>query len=201
MLLFLITLAQIEPFEMFTDFLSGLNYFCYQILSNGNNILFLFYLCLGIYLITSAKKAEEKSRIYGRNLDFIKKRGRIAALFLTTISILFLLNGLPWMLWLIFNSAPPSPIFEWIPDLSYKNAYNSINFLSDVLVYEEGVIAFLLICGILSFGSVISLSFGIFLGMYNSTLLRTKQKPISYITLGLLLGIVFGFHTWIKLVL
>jgi len=201
MILFLITLAQIQPFEMLTDLLSGLNYFYYQILSNGNIILFLFYLCLGIYLITSAKKAEEKSRIYGRNLDFIKKRGRIAALILTLISILFLLNGIPWILWLLFNSAPPPPIFEWIPDLSFKNAYNSIYFLSDLLVYEEGVIAFLLICGILLFISIISLSFGIFLGIYNSRLLRTKQKPISYISFGLLLGIIFGFHTWIKMIL
>jgi hypothetical protein len=37
--------------------------------------------------------------------------------------------------------------------------------------------------------------------VYNKNILRTKYKPISLIFLGIILSIVFGFTTYIKLII
>ena len=61
--------------ESMTGFFRAFNFVCYNIFQFGSLILFLFYLVLGGYLLVSAKKVEHKHKIYGKNLEFIKKRG------------------------------------------------------------------------------------------------------------------------------
>ncbi len=187
--------------EGMTGFFRGFNFVCYNIFQYGNLILFLFYFVLGGYLLVRAKNVEDKHKIYGRNLDFVRKRGRISAIILMLVAILFLFKVIPYLLLWFGQSFTLPPFMIWLGGFEVENALNSINTLNDLLPYDDITISFIFFIGLMSFISVILISLGFFLVVYNKNILRTKYKPISLIFLGIILSIVFGFTTYIRLLL
>ena len=187
--------------ESFTGFFRGFNFVCYNIFQYGNLILFLFYLVLGGYLLVRAKNVEDKQKIYGRNLEIIKMRGRISAAILLTVAILFLFKALPLLLLWFSQSFTLPPFVIWLGGAEVEDALNSIITINDLLSYDDITISFIFFIGLMSFISVILISFGFFLVVYNKSILRTKNKPISLILLGIILSIVFGFTTYIRLII
>lgn len=187
--------------ESFTGLFRGFNFVCYNIFQYGNLIFFLFYLVLGGYLLVRAKNVEDKQKIYGRNLEFIKKRGRISAAILMTVAVLFLFKALPYLLLWLGQSFTLPPFVIWFGGAEVEDALNSIITINDLLSYDDITISFIFFIGLMSFISVILISFGFFLVVYNKNILRTKYKPINLIFLGIILSIVFGFTTYIKLII
>jgi hypothetical protein len=187
--------------ENFAGFFRGFNFVCYNIFLYGNLILFLFYLVLGRYLLVRAKNVEDKQKIYGRNLEFIKKRGRISAVILMSVAVLYLFKALPLLLLWLGQSFPLPPFVIWLGGGEVQDALNSIITIKDLLSYDDITISFIFFIGLMSFISVMLISFGVFLAVYNKSILRTKNKPISLILLGIILSIVFGFTTYIRLII
>ena len=192
----------VESFlESLTGVFRGFNFVCYNIFQYGNLILFIFYFVLGGYLLVRAKNVEDKHKIYGRNLDFIRKRGRISAVILMFVAILFLFKVIPFLLLWFGQSFTLPPFVIWFGGAEVKDALNSIITINDLLSYDDITISFIFFIGLMSFISVILISFGFFLMVYNKRILRTKYKPISLIFLGIILSIVFGFTTYIRLII
>lgn len=187
--------------ERLTGLFRGFNLVCYNIFQYGNLILFLFYLALGGYLLIRAKNVEDKHKIYGRNFEFIKKRGRISAAILVFVAVLFLFKVIPYLLLWFGQSFTLPPFVIWFGGFKVEDALNSIVSLNDLLSYDDITISFIFFTGLMSFISVILISLGFFLVVYNKSILRTKYKPISLIFLGIILSIVFGFTTYIKLII
>jgi len=187
--------------EGFTGFFRGFNFVCYNIFQYGNLILFLFYLALGGYLLVRAKNVEDKHKIYGKNLEFIKKRGRISAGILMSVAILFLFKAIPFLL-LWFSQSFTLPLFViWFGGPEVQDALNSIITINDLLSYDVITITIVFFTALMSLISVILISFGIYLAVFNKTILRTKYKPISLIFFGIVLSIVFGFTTYVRLMI
>ena len=187
--------------ETMTGFFRAFNFVCYNIFQYGTIILFLFYLGLGGYLLVSAKNVEDKQKIYGKNLEFIKKRGRVSAAILLIVAVLFLFKVLPFfILWFTrYLTLPPFVI--WFGGVEVKDALNSIITIKDLLSYDDIMISFIFFIGLMSFISVILISLGFVLVIYNKRSLRTKYKPINLIIIGIILTIVFGFTTYIRLII
>ena len=182
-------------------FLEDLIFFCYNLFQYANLILFLFYLGLGFYLLKSAKNIEDKLKTYGKNLEFIKKRGRISAAILLTIAILFLFKALPLLLlWMIQIFTLP-PFVIWFGGPNVQDALNSMVTIKDLIVYDDFTISIVFFIGLMSFLSVILISYGFFLSVYNKSVLRTKSKPFSLIFIGIVLIFVFGFTTYLRLMI
>lgn len=192
----------VESFlESLTGVFRGFNFVCYNIFQYTNLILFLFYFVLGGYLLVSSKNVEDKQKIYGRNLDFIRKRGRISAAILVFVAILFLFKVIPFLLLWFDQSFTLPPFVIWFGGFEVEDALNSIITINDLLPYDDITISFIFFTALMSFISVILISLGFFLVVYNKNILRTKYKPISLIFLGIILSIVFGFTTYIKLII
>ena len=187
--------------ESLTVFFRGFNFVCYNIFQFGNLILFLFYLALGGYLLVRAKNIEHKHKIYGKNLEFIKKRGRISAAILISVAILFLFKAIPFLILWFSQSLSPPLFVIWFGGLEVKVAFTSIITIKDLLSYDDLTISFIFFSGLMSFISVILISLGFVLVIYNKSILRTKYKPINLIFLGIIMTIVFGFTTYIRLII
>ena len=187
--------------ESMIGFFRAFNFFCYNLFQYGSLILFLFYLVLGGYLLVSAKNVEDKHKIYGKNLEFIKKRGRISAGILISVAILFLFKALPFLL-LWFSQSFTLPLFViWFGGPEVQDALNSIFTINDLLSYDVITITIVFFTALMSLISVLLISFGIYLAVFNKTILRTKYKPISLIFFGIVLSIVFGFTTYVRLLI
>lgn len=187
--------------ESMTGFFRAFNFVCYNIFQYGSLILFLFYLGLGGYLIVSAKNVEDKHKIYGKNLEFVKKRGRISAAILISVAILFLFKALPLLILWFSQSLTPPPFVIWFGGLEVEDALTSIITIKDLLSYDDITISFIFFIGLMSFISVILISLGFVLVIYNKSILRTKYKPINLIFIGIIMTIVFGFTTYIRLII
>ena len=93
--------------EVFEDVANGFNNISFFILRLGNFILFLLYLGFGVNLLRSAKINEHDERIHGVNLEFIKRRGRIATVVYILIGLGFLFRLLTFLLFECFRSPLP----------------------------------------------------------------------------------------------
>ena len=187
--------------ESMIGFFRAFNFFCYNLFQYGSLILFLFYLVLGGYLLVRAKNIELKHRIYGKNLEFIKKRGRISAAILITVAILFLFKAIPFLILWFSQSLTPPLFVIWFGGLEVEDALSSIITIKDLLSYDDITISFIFFTGLMSFISVILISLGFVLVIYNKSVLRTKYKPINLIFLGIIMTIVFGFTTYVRLMI
>ena len=187
--------------ESMIGFFRAFNFFCYNLFQYGSLILFLFYLVLGVYLLVSAKKVEDKHKIYGKNLEFVKQRGRISAAILITVAILFLFKAIPFLILWFSQSLSPPLFVIWLGGLEVKDALTSIITIKDLLSYDDITISFIFFTGLMSFISVILISLGFVLVIYNKSILRTKYKPINLIFLGIIMTIVFGFTSYVRLII
>ncbi len=113
--------------EFFSDLLEGFNVFCYYFFQYGNVVFFLIFLIMGINLLVNAKDKEYHEKIYARNLEFIKRRGRIGTVICLILSIAFLSKGFPVFLLWCFESFSV-PLICLIPEVAeYYESGTTLN--------------------------------------------------------------------------
>ena len=162
-------------------------------------ILSIFiFLFLGINLLITAHERENQERIHGKNLEYIQKRGRTGSFILILIAIGFLFKGLTILAVISFNSFSAPPIFRW---LKCQYLYNNIHTLEDLDRYNIFEVSLFLFISLMSFISVILLSFGFYLLLFNKRVLRTNYKSFSFIFLGIVLAWIFGITPGLLLTL
>ena len=66
-----------QTMDSLTDSLKTFNKICYNVFQFGNVIMFLIFLFMALNLFLSARETEYKEKINARNLEYLKKRGRI----------------------------------------------------------------------------------------------------------------------------
>ncbi len=192
-----------NPFQVFNSamktFVTILEIFdeiCVNVFRFGNWILFLIFLAMGLNLLITAKEKENRDKIRGRNLEYVQKRGRAGSVVFIFLGIGFLFKGLAIFLIMCFQSSLPPPIFRW---LNIAHLYGNIISLEDLQNYDIFEASLFLFISLLSFVSLILISFGIYLILFNKRVLRTKYKSYSFFILGVIMGIVCGFTSGLLL--
>ena len=163
---------------------------CVNVFLFGNWILFLIFLAMGLNLLITAKEKENQERIRGRNLEYVKKRGRAGAVVFILFGVGFLFKGIPIFLLICFHSSSPPPIYHWLGCVYLYYKVSTLEDLQSLDLFESSLFLFI---GLLSFISIILISFGIYLIVFNKRILRTKYKSYSFFVLGVIMGIVCGF--------
>ncbi len=194
-----------DPFSVFqsvNDAIVGIlvpfNEICINIFRFGNWILFLIFIFLGVNLLMSAHEKETEERIHGKNLEYIQKRGRIGSFILILIAIGFLFKGLTILTIISFSSFSAPPVFRW---LKCQYLYNNISTLEDLKKYDVFEVSLFLFISLVSFISIILISFGIYLLLFNKRILRTHYKACSFIVIGVILACIFGITPGLLLTL
>ena len=93
-------------FYFIDELIKGFNIFSSFLFQNGNYVLFIIFLTMGIVLLFNAKEVEEHQKLYARNLEYIKKKGRAGTLICILLAIGFLSKGLLVFLDWCFSSLP-----------------------------------------------------------------------------------------------
>ncbi len=192
-----------------TDFMEGLGNFllkilksfqeiCRFIFTNGNCLFFLFFLIMGVYLLINAKEKEEHERIYARNLEYIKKRGRTGIVVSMLLAVGFLSKGLIVFLDWCFGlfSTPIFFSFDGMEDF-----YNRATSWEAITLFNplESFLYFLF--SLISFFAILAFTFGIYLIFFNKRILRTKLKSYKVLIGGLALIVIYGVPTSILLMI
>lgn len=176
--------------------IKGFNNFTSYLLQNGNCVLFLVFLIMGIILLFNAKEIEEHQKLYARNLEYIKKKGRAGTTICILIAIGFLSRGLLVFLDLCFSSLPIPIFFSYEPFRKFYVAATSVEAISDFSLY---ISFFYFISTIFSLLSLVCIAIGIYLAIFNKRILRTKFRSHRMILLGIGLAFIFGIPTSIRL--
>lgn len=74
-------------FAIIENLLRNFNEICYSIFRFGNFIMFLMFLFLGVNLLVSAKDKEYMEKLHARNMEYLKKKGRVGTIILLFLSI------------------------------------------------------------------------------------------------------------------
>ncbi len=162
----------------------------------GNWILFLIFLAMGLNLLITAKEKENQEKIRGRNLEYVKKRGRAGSVVFILFGVGFLFKGIPIFLLICFHSSSPPPIYHWLGSVYLYYKVSTLEDLQNFDIFESSLFLFI---GLLSFISIILISFGVYLILFNKRILRTKYKSYSLFILGVIMGIVCGFTSGLLL--
>jgi hypothetical protein len=179
-----------ETIESLIEAIKTFNKICYTIFQFGNFIMFLLFLLMGIHLYISAKNMEYKEQLNTINIEFVKKRGRIGTTIYFLLSLGFLVKILPVViLWLI--SPLPTPVLFNLFKLN--EYYNTNSSLKEIYSHKTIITGFILFIGIISLSSILMISLGIYLILFNKTILQSELKAFELLFLGLIIGIIFGF--------
>ena len=178
--------------------LNGFKTVCFYIFEYGNVVFFFFFLFMGIYLLFNARDKEEHDKIYARNLEYIKKRGRTGVFVCIVFSIAFLSKGLIIFLDWCFTFLP-TPVFfsfeytkKFYIDAVSLEAINNFNPLDSFLYFLFSLISLM---------SILIVAFGIYLVFFNKKILRTKFKSYKVLGGGLLLIVIYGIPTCTRLMI
>ena len=187
----------LEPIgEALVNLLKGFNQICSNFFRFGNVILFIVFLIMGINLLINAKDKEYHEKIFARNLEHAKRKGRIGTGICIILSIAFLSKGLLVLLLWCFKSFS-LPLIFLIPNFTkVYHQGDTLNAISSFELVSSSV--FLLMC-MISLISLIAVAFGIYLILFNKRILRSKFKPYKILGAGLLLGILFGYPMSLRL--
>lgn len=183
--------------EFLSNILRGFNVFCYYFFQYGNVVFFFIFLIMGITLLANAKDKEYHEKIYARNLEFIKRRGRIGTAICLILSIAFLSKGFPVFLLWCFESFS-HPLICLFPGV--KEYYDSGTTLNAVYSFDLGYTSIYFLFSLISMISIITVAFGIYLALFNKRVLRSKFKPYKILVAGIIQGIMFGFPTCLRLI-
>jgi len=184
--------------EIFSTLAIGFNNFCSYILRNGNVVLFIIFLIMGLSLLYNAKEKEDHQRIYARNLEYIKKKGRAGSIICILIAIGFLSKGLLVFLDWCFASLPTPIFFSIAPFESFYVAATSIEAISSFTLVDS-FLYFLF--SLFSLMSIVVIAFGVYLVFFNKRILRTKFKSFKVLLGGILLAVIYGIPTSIRLMI
>ncbi len=189
-----------DPFDVVNTSMNGLmelviaplrifNKCCYDIFQFGNIIMFLLFLLMGINLLIFSKDREYYERLHARNLEFLKKRGRIGTIICILLGIAFLVKEFIKLILLCLSPLPAPPIFQW---LRIDDLYRSELTRKDI--YSYNVIASALLFGIclISLASSVLIIVGIYSMCFNKSVFESKLKAFKLLAIGILLGIIVG---------
>jgi hypothetical protein len=184
--------------SFFLILLNGFKTVCYFIFEYGNIVLFFFFLFLGVNLLINAREKEEHDRIYARNLEYIKKRGRTGTFICILFSIAFLSKGLLVFLDWIFTLLPTPVFFSF----EYTRVFyvNAVSWEA-VSNFNPSECFFYFIFSLLSLGSIMIVVYGVYLAFFNKRILRTKFKSYKVLFGGLVLMIIYGVPTCTRLMI
>lgn len=144
-----------DPFEIFTESVIAplriFNKLCYDIFQFGNIMMFLLFLFMGLNLLVFSKDREYYERLHARNLEFLKKRGRLGTIICILIGIAFLAKEFVKLILLCLSPLPAPLIFKWlrIDDLyrietTRKDIY-SYNVIVSTLLFESSTFIYYII--------------------------------------------------------
>lgn len=184
--------------ELLLTLAEGFNMVCYYIFKNGNIVFFIIFLSMGVNLLINAKEKEDHQKIYARNLEYVKKRGRTGTVVCILLSIAFPSKGLFIFLDWCFGFFP-TPVFFWLGGLeefyiraTSWEAINSFNTLESVLYFLFSLVSLI---------SILTIAFGIYLVFFNRRIPRTKFKSYKILFAGIALIIIYGVPTSIRLMI
>ena len=189
----------LEPLgEALANFLKGFNIICSNIFRFGNVILFIVFLIMGINLLVNAKDKEYQEKIFARNLELAKRKGRIGTGVCIVLSVAFLSKGLlVFLLWCFKSfSLPLVFLIPYLTDFYYQG-----DTLDALNAFELVNSSIFLLMSMISLISLIAIAFGIYLILFNKRILRSKLKPYKVLGAGLLLAIIFGFPLSLRLMI
>jgi hypothetical protein len=188
--------------ESLGDFLltlaNGFNTVCSFIFQYGNIVFFIIFLLMGINLLFNAKNKEYHEKIYAKNLEYIKKRGRIGTVICILLSIGFLSKGFFVFLEWCFGSLP-TPVFFYIGEL--KRYYHDATSVQVITSFSPLESSLYFLFSLFSLISIITVAFGIYLLFFNKRILRTKFKSHKILLAGVVLAIVYGIPTSVRLMI
>jgi hypothetical protein len=178
--------------------LEGFKMVCYYIFEYGNVVFFIFFLLLGVNLLINARDKEEHDKIYARNLEYIKKRGRTGVFVCIAFSVAFLSKGLIIFLDWCFTLLPTPVFFSF----EYLRRFYVDAVSWEVITNFNPLDSFLYILfSLISFMSILIVTFGIYLVFFNKKILRTKFKSYKVLGGGLVLLVIYGIPTSTRLMI
>ena len=184
--------------DILINFLKGFNSLCYNIFRFGNVILFCIFLFMGISLLVNAKQIENHEKLYARNIEYIKKKGRVGTIIYILLSVGFISKILPVFLLWCFEPLF-IPLFFCFPD--FKDYYKAATSLNAVNSFELGYSSIYYLFSLLSLVSIIVIVYGLHLTFFNNKILRTKVKSHKILAAGIVLSIVYGIPTSLRLII
>ncbi|MFX1499929.1 MAG: hypothetical protein ACFFDH_03075 [Promethearchaeota archaeon] len=147
--------------------------------------------------MVNAKEKEYHEKIYARNLEFIKRRGRIGTAICFLLSIAFLSKGFPaFLLWCL--QSVPYPLICLFPGV--KPYYDNGTTLNAVMSFDLGYTSIYFLFSLVSLISIFAVALGLYLTLFNKRVLRSKFKPQKILAAGIIQGILFGFPTCLRLI-
>ena len=182
--------------ELFLNIAEGFNGISIKIFQFGTIILFLIYLGLGLNLLRTAKINEDNERLNGINLEYLNKQGRIGTILYILVGFGFLFRVIPLVLLLCFEPFSSSLFLDF---LNSGQLFDNFIVSNGTLTVLESFL--IQLTGMISFIGIILLSIGIYLILFNKSILRTRYKPLSFFFLGMGLLILFGITPFLRLIL
>ena len=178
-----------QTMDSLTDSLKTFNNVCYNIFQFGNVIMFLIFLFMALNLFLSARETEYKEKINARNLEYLKKRGRIGTTVCVVLAIGFLLKGLSiFFLWCL--TLFPTPIvFHWLNINEYYIVDTSLHDIYSYDTFEASVIFFV---SILSFTAILMITLSMYLIFFNVRVVHSRLKTFKLLFTGIIIAIVCG---------
>ena len=181
-------------FTFIEQLINALSDFLYTFFFYGNYILFVIFVVMGIVLYKSAREIEYGEKIHGK-IEAQKKRGRAGTILCIFIAFGFLFKIFTIFLYDIFNMFPePEIMIRFV-----GNKLITVNSLdiTNTLPTLERLVFF--VVSLFSFTSILSIAFGVYLMFFNKFILRTRLKFLSFLFVGLVFWVVFGFKASLKL--
>jgi hypothetical protein len=190
--------AILGPGSALANFLEGFCSLSFNIFIFGNYILFLIFLIMAFKLLSAAKYKEYHEKVFGRNLEYVKKHGRVGTSVCIFISIGFLFKILTILFFYMSETLPAPFIFNWLGlnhvyyNSTSLNTLNTLNLLEKSLVFLTGLVSLI---------SVLLICIGLYLMFFNKRILRTRYKSGSVFFSGIVLGVIFGFGPCFRMLL
>ncbi len=183
-------------FSFVEQILNAFSDFLYTIFFYGNYILFVIFVVMGIVLYLNAREIEYREEIHGK-IEAQKKRGRAGSVLCIVIAFGFLFKIFTIFLFDFFNLFPePELIIRWDGDNLF--AINSLENTHTLPTFDR---VFYFFVSLLSLTSILSIAFGVYLMLFNKFILRSRMKFLSFLFLGLVFWVVFGFKASLKLLI
>ena len=186
----------IDFFSFLEEFLIILSDFFYVFFSFGNYILFGIFVGMGILLYRNAREIEFGEKV-PRKIDSLKKRARAGSISCFFVAFGFLSKIFTVFLYDIFLLLPEPELVIRVVG-GQLESINSLSMTTILPIYDKGLF---FLFSFLSFLSIILLAISLYLILFNKFILRYRVKISSFISIGLIFWVFFGFKASLKLLI
>jgi len=187
------SLDLVNPLTHFIEWLNSVFDFLFRF---GNYILFLIFVIMGVVLLINAREKEYDEKIHGK-IEYVKRRGRIGTALCIILAFGFLSGKLTSFLYFIFSLIPEPQFFINYIGIGFTSV-ESLEMANALAPHEKCLFLFI---NFLSFCSIILISIGIYLMCFNKFIIRSKLKFLSFVFVGVVYGLLFGFKTALRLLI